>query len=75
MNAFPAKRLVDVLLVVEAFVATKFVEVAKIKDAYEEKRLVEEARVLKNVLEVLLVITDEEARRAPFSVSVLTAER
>ena len=74
MNALRAKKLVEVLLVVEAFVATKLVEVAKIKDAYEEKRLVEEARVLKNVLEVLLVIIDEEAKRAPFNVSVPVAD-
>jgi hypothetical protein len=44
------------------------------KEAYDEKRLVEEARVLKNVLEVLLVITDEEARSAPFNVNVLAAD-
>lgn len=45
------------------------------KSALVEKRLVEEASVLKKVVEVLLVITEEEARRVPFNVSVLTAER
>jgi hypothetical protein len=69
--AFLAKRLVEVLLVVEAFVATKLVEVENIKLADEAKRLVEEASSLNSVVDVLFVITDDEARRVPFKVSVL----
>ena len=74
-NTFRAKRFVDVLLVVEAFVATKLVEVENVKEAKEEKRFVEEAKVLKSVVEVLLVITEDEARRVPAKARVLTAER
>ena len=73
-NTFRAKRFVDVLLVVEAFVATKLVEVENVKEAKEEKRFVEEAKVLKSVVEVLLVITEDEARRVPLNVSVLAAD-
>ena len=75
IRAFRAKRLVVVLFVVEAFVATKLVEVEKMKFANDEKRFVEEASVLKSVVDVLLVITDEEARSVPVSVRVLRAER
>ena len=73
-TALLAKRLVLVLLVVEAYVATKLVEVEKMKLADDAKRLVEEARSLKSVVEVLLVITDEEAFNAPFKVSVFPAD-
>jgi hypothetical protein len=73
--AFLANRLVVVLLVVEALVATKLVDVEKINEAFEEKRLVEDARVEKNVVEVLLVITDDDANSAPFNVSVFADER
>jgi hypothetical protein len=74
-NAFRAKILVLVLLVVEALVATNLVAVANIRLALVEKRLVEDASVAKNVVDVLLVITDEEARRAPFNARVFTADR
>jgi hypothetical protein len=73
-KAFLAKKLVVVLFVVEALIATKLVEVENIKLALEEKRLVEDARVLKSVVDVLLVITDEEASNAPVRVSVFTAD-
>jgi hypothetical protein len=67
--------LVVVLLVVEAFVATKLVDVENEKFAPVAKRLVEEARVLKSVVEVLLVMTDEDASNVPVRATVLTAER
>ena len=50
------------------------VEVENMKLANEEKRLVEEARSLYRVVVVLLVITEEDARRVPFRVRVLTAD-
>jgi hypothetical protein len=62
-------------LVVEAFVATNLVVVAKLKVALVEKRFVEEARVLKSVVDVALVITEEDARSVPVRVKVLEAER
>lgn len=75
MNALRAKRLVEVLLVVEAFVATKLVEVENMKVEEVATRFANDAKVLKRLVEVLLVITDDEARRVPAKVRVLTAER
>ena len=75
MKALRAKRFVVVLLVVEAFTATKLVEVEKEKLAPVAKRLVDDAKVAKSVVLVLLVITEDEARRVPESVTVLRAER
>ena len=55
--------------------ATKLVEVENEKLAPVAKRLVEDANVLKSVVEVLLVITEEEASKVPVRATVLTAER
>lgn len=74
IKALRAKRLVVVLLVVEAFRATKLVEVEKEKFAPVAKRFVDDAKVLKSVVEVLLVITEEEARKVPVRARVLTAD-
>lgn len=70
-----AYKLVVVAFVDDAFVVTNLVVVAKEMVALVEKRLVDEARVLKSVVVVLLVITDDDARRVPVSATVLTADR
>ena len=73
-NTFLAKILVEVLLVVEAKVDTNLVEVEDMKLALDAKRLVEDASVENSVVEVLLVMIEDEAKRAPFRVSVFVAD-